>query len=294
MLLLSAPMPTSATNPSRNELASTYPALAESTSALHDCYAAGTALPPEGRFLRPMFDLANTIYSSNACSLPGCLIKYDSFIPAMWDAVANGFVSFENAQYVAEGLRWGFNPGVRLGEIRSRGHRWFSNYPTAIAHQDAVTSAIQSRVQDHKTMVLGHWSAPMAAGLKQVFQASTIFPMGAVEKSSQPGVFRPTDDHTRTGLNHLSDAMSFSLNAAKEIAEFLKWNHFMRVSDVADAFPLIPLSPDVWPYMLFRWYVPGKDTRVHLHLHIHGDFGTAGMPGVFKVFFADVVVGMEP
>ena len=210
----------------------------------------------------------------------------------MWEAVANGFVSFDNARYVADGLRWGFNPGVRLSEIRTRGHRWFSNYPTALEHKDAVTSAIQSRVMDHKTLVLGPWSTTMATGLKQVYQASTIFPMGAVEKSSQPGVFRPTDDHTRTGLNHLSDVMAFSLNAAKEIAEFLKWNNFMRVSDVADAFPLIPLSPDVWPYMFFRWYVPGRHTGAHLHLHIHGDFGTAGMPGVFKVFFSDVVVGM--
>ncbi len=239
-----------------------------------------------------MLDLADMVYSSTACSLPGCLIKYDTFIPAMWEAVSLGYVSFENANYVAEGLRWGFNPGVRLSDMQSRGHRWFANYPTALAHKDAVTSAIHSRVVDHKTLVLGPWSANMAAGLKEVFRASTIFPMGAVEKSSQPGVFRPTDDHTRTGLNHLSDAMSYSLNAVNEIAEFLKWNHYMRVSDVADAFPLIPLSPDVWPYMLFRWYLQGGVTRVHLHLHIHGDFGTAGMPGVFKVFFSDVVVGM--
>ena len=147
----------------------------------------------------------------------------------MWEAVSLGYVSFENANYVADGLRWGFNPGVRLSDMRSRGHRWFANYPTALAHKDAVTSAIHSRVVDHKTLVLGPWSANMAAGLKEVFRASTIFPMGAVEKSSQPGVFRPTDDHTRTGLNHLSDAMSYSLNAVTEIAEFLKWNHYMRV-----------------------------------------------------------------
>ena len=28
----------------------------------------------------------------------------------------------------------------------------------------------------------------------------------------------------------------------------------MRVSDVEDAFPMLPLHPDVWPYFLHRFY----------------------------------------
>jgi hypothetical protein len=54
----------------------------------------------------------------------------------------------------------------------------------------------------------------------------------------------PTSDHTRTGLNAATDmtGLRFALNALDEIAWFFSTNWFMRVSNVADAFPKLLLQ----------------------------------------------------
>ena len=65
----------------------------------------------------------------------------------------------------------------------------------------------------------------------------------------------------------------------------------MYVSDVADAFMLIPLAPWLWPFFLFRWF--GHDDSsdaLYLYCHLFGDFGTKGLPGTFKIFLVDVVI----
>lgn len=72
----------------------------------------------------------------------------------------------------------------------------------------------------------------------------------------------------------------------------------MSVKDVSDAFPLLPLHPSLWPFMLFCWYFVGTDNdglvaRMWcLYIHLFAGFGMAGMPGVWKIFFTDVVMGM--
>jgi hypothetical protein len=43
------------------------------------------------------------------------------------------------------------------------------------------------------------------AAVRRVFDAAYIFPMGAVAKPLEPDKLRPTDDHTRTGLNAACD-----------------------------------------------------------------------------------------
>ena len=50
-----------------------------------------------------------------------------------------------------------------------------------------------------------------------------VFPIGAVDKASDPSVKRPTDDHTRTGFNHATemDQLRHSLNTYAEVA----WPH---------------------------------------------------------------------
>ena len=125
------------------------------------------------------------------------------------------------------------------------------------------------------------------------FAATAIFPMGAVAKPMEPTELRPTDDHSRTGLNAATslDFLRHSLTAYEDIAWFLAQDYFMRVSDVEAAFPLLPLHPDVWPFFLFRFFADASNC-MHLFVHVTGDFGAAGMPGVFKKFFSDVVVGM--
>ena len=254
-------------------------------------YALGSELPASFRALQPLFDLSDQVFTNNACCMSGCSIRHDTFIPAMWQAVAQGFVSHEHASFCANGLRWGFKAGIETSLMVTKGHRWFRNYKSALTNSDAVTKAVQARIIDGKTLDLGPWDSMLAEGVRAVYRASAIFPMGATEKPMQPGVYRPTDDHTRTGLNAASDLTNLrhGLTAYDDIARWLKQHFFMRVSDVDNAFPLLPLHPDVMPFFFFRWSIGGA---LRLLVHTCGDFGAAGMPGTFKIFFADVVVGM--
>ena len=125
--------------------------------------------------------------------------------------------------------------------------------------------------------------------------------MGAVEKPLVPEERRPTSDHTKTGLKEATDtdALKHSLNAYREIAEYLMPGYYMAVMDVDAAFPILPLAPVLWPFFLFLWEEVGVPGCVgglagvfYLFLHLFADFGAAGVPGTFKIFFSDVVVGI--
>ena len=211
----------------------------------------------------------------------------------MWRAVALGYVKHADACFVNDGLRHGFMAGVQVENLR--GHRWFRNYPTALDNRGAVVDATVGRIASSKTVDLGVWSGALAHSIRAMFAATAIFPMGAVPKNAlyAPGEYRPTSDHTRTGLNAVTD-LSFlrhALNTYDEVAWFLRHDYFMRVSDVDSAFPMLPLHPDLWPFFLFRFFIDPSDTQ-HLMCHLFGDFGAAGMPGTFKKFLVDVVLGM--
>ena len=66
----------------------------------------------------------------------------------------------------------------------------------------------------------------------------------------------------------------------------------MAVDDIDAAFPLLPLSPILWPFFLFVWSHPDHPGEEWVHWHVCGDFGAKGLPGTFKIFFSDVVMGM--
>jgi hypothetical protein len=236
--------------------------------------------------------LRTQVMNDNACALPGVSIKYETFVPAMWTAVERGYVARDAAQFVADGLRYGFMVGVDTKKLQ--GHRWFKNYPGAIEARSAVTRATSKRVEAGKTVHLGSWTSALADAIRNQFSASCIFPMNAVPKPLEPGEMRPCSDHTRTGLNAATDLtfLKHSLDTYKEIAWFLKQDYFMRVSDVEAAFLLLPLHPDLWPFFMFRFFAADHTNHLSLFAHLCGDFGAAGMPGVFKVFFVDVVVNM--
>ena len=227
-----------------------------------------------------------------ACALPGVSVKFDTFIPCMWRAVATGHVEHRDAVFVADGLRHGFTAGIDVSSLS--GHRWFANYKSAVEGRGAVTPAIMKRVEAGKTLQLGTWSNSLAHDVKNLFSSSAIFPMGAVGKAGSTTDLRPTDDHTRTGVNSAStlDFLRHSLDAYSEISWFLQLDYFMRVSDVEAAFTLLPLHPDVWPFFMFRFFADQSSEVLSLFMHICGDFGAAGMPGTFKKFFVDVVVQM--
>ena len=237
-------------------------------------------------------ELRAVVEERGATALPGCGVKYDSFMECMWRAVGRGFVKHEDAVFAQQGLRYGFKAGIDV--TRMLGHKWYKNYKTALDGRDAVTRATMKRVQAGKTIPLGTWTNTLASGIKSVYRASAIFPIGAVSKPLEPGEVRPTSDHSATGLNSATDleGLRHSLNAYEEIAWFLELDYCMRMSDVEAAFPMLPLHPDVWPFFLFRFFAGPEDTEMSLFANIFGDFGAAGMPGTFKRFFVDVVVQM--
>ena len=235
--------------------------------------------------------LKRLVETQGACELPGVSIKYHTFMPVMWRAVQRGFVKQEHATFVAQGLRYGFMAGVDVSRLT--GHRWHRNYASSYDFRDWVTTAVMKRVEKAKTIDLGAWGDGLARTIRATFRNSYIFPMGAVKKALEDAA-RPTDDHTKTGLNAATD-LSFlrhSLTAYEDIAAWLHNDYFMRVSDVSDAFPMLPLHPALWPFFMFRFFADAGATVERLFMHVCGDFGAAGMPGTFHIFFSEVVVGM--
>ena len=263
MVVLIATTPTCATTPSRNE---------------------------EG--FAQIAHLRHLVDSVNACALPGVTIKYDTFIPCMWRAVALGYVRHDHAKFVYDGCTYGFKCGIDTS--RMVGHRWFKNYRSAIEARDSVTRSTMKRVEAGKTILLGDWNQNLASRTRSYFSSTAIFAMGAVQKALEVNEWRATSDHTRSGLNAATvlDFLRHGLDTYNEISWFLKQDYFMRVSDVDAAFPMLPLHPDLWPFFLFRFYATPDTDVLSLFMHVCADFGAAGLPGTFKIFFVDVVQGM--
>ena len=62
--------------------------------------------------LEELFRLRRLVENENACALPGCTIKYDSFMTCMRRAVSRGYVHTRHAEFVEQGLRHGFTHRV--------------------------------------------------------------------------------------------------------------------------------------------------------------------------------------
>ena len=232
-----------------------------------------------------------------ACSLPGVTIDFDTLVPKIERAMSLGFVSAEHGRFVIEGLWHGFDLGVDVSKLK--GKQKFRNYPSALGARPFVSKAIRSRLDTFKTLCLGRFTGRDKNVMPDDWDSWRIFPLGAVPKPLEPDSMRPVSDHTRTGLK-LATEMDFyrhSVNAYEEIAAYLKQGYCMRVGDVDGAFPLLPLAPRLWRYFLFHWWdVSASDDDASaawcLYVHLCGDFGAAGLPGTWKVFFSDVIVGV--
>lgn len=232
------------------------------------------------------------VESEGACALPGVNIRYDSFMHCLWGAQRAGYVSRWVADFVADGLRNGFTLGVDLAGLP--GQQIFRNYPSAVQARRAVSRATRARVAGGKTLCIGVWCAALCAYVKRRFRRFRIFPMGAVAKPLEPDEMRPTSDHTRSGLNRATDLEFFrhALTAYKDVAAWLRRGCFMSVTDVEAAFPMLPLHPALWPYFMFLFFADDSCDALSLFVHVTGDFGAAGLPGTFKIFFVDAVVPM--
>jgi hypothetical protein len=235
------------------------------------------------------------VETDGACALPGVSIRLDLLRPLIAKAVANGNVRRDHADFVIDGLVRGFNCGIDSSLLT--GGKRFANYPTAVDARPAVSKAIRGRLVASKTYKLFEWDHTQRYRLP--WPAWRVVPIGAVAKPLEPTAMRPFSDHTRTGLNDATDQTFFrhTLSAYDEIAACLRYMYALRVGDVDNAFPLLPLRPSIWPFFLFHWYdvmLADADqlSLSWLYWHVCGDFGTGGMPGTWKIFFTDVLLGV--
>ena len=241
------------------------------------------------RALRRLEDLVKT---SGACALPGVSLRPEVILPAMWRAVERGFVESHDAEFVSKGLTHGFDAGIDVSRLRGR--QRFRNYPAALENRAAVSRALRARVSGNKTVCLGRFRVADRDQLP--WPDWRIFPQGAVPKALEDAM-RVTSDHSRTGVNFATDtdALSFSITVYKDLERMLTYGSVLRVSDVEGAFPLLPLAPHLWPFFLLHWYdldYPDDDPHAPwcLYVHVCGDFGAAGMPGCWHIFFEKVIL----
>jgi len=88
------------------------------------------------------------------------------------------------------------------------------------------------------------------------------------------------------------DRFRHALTAYKDVAFLLKKGFVMYVTDVEAAFPMLPLAPCIWMFFLFKFFADNETVEESLFMHLFGDFGAAGLPGTFKLFFDDCVIPM--
>ena len=238
--------------------------------------------------------LRDTVRDKGAFSLPGCPLDFWKFEPILRRAMSRGYVHDHIGEYVLNGFLTGFDLGVDPTQLH--GTRVFRNYPSALSNRASVSKAVSSRVLRHKSVQLGLWS-DVSESLKGFFGDYYVFPMGAVPKPHAPTVYRPTSDHTRTGVNAATilGLLGHSLDAYKQLEHLLHRGAWMTVADVDDAFSYIPLAPWLWAYMIFRWFDCDDDSDaddLYAYVNLFADFGTRGAPGTFKVILVDVFVQM--
>ena len=218
---------------------------------------------------------------------------YDRFVPCMWRAVSRGYVLADDARFVQNGLTYGFDLGFDPARLARRGRVVHRPYTSALDNMAAVATAVWKRVDACKTVFVGEW---MNRPHDIPYDDCLCFPCGAVEKNPlyAPGEYRPVSDHTKSGFNAAcyGDMYQHVLDSYRQVSRFLRAGCYMLVSDVDGAFPLLPLAPHLWPFLLFLLPLFGCRRRLHLCCHIFADFGTRFAPGAFFIFFVKVVLNM--
>jgi len=240
--------------------------------------------------------LAVSVARQGTQLLPGSSFNVPFLTPLLQKAVSGNYISPASYAHVVDGLRFGFNLSIDVDLLRSRGKKMFANYSSALDAQSKVSESILVRVKAFRTYKLGNFERSMLKDLP--VESCIIFPMGAVVKQRNQGEtsVRPFSDHTRTGLNPASFPGGFSLRVMEALIYKLSKGKWLRMSDVAHAFTLIPLRPDLWRYFMFVWYnvdlpIEQQTTMDTLYMHLFADFGSAGAPECWYIIL-DVLVSL--
>ena len=81
-----------------------------------------------------------------------------------------GFVTAKHAEFVHNGLRWGFEVGLHPDRLQGyrMGYRFFKNYESATgAFRSRVTEATESRVGAGRTLHLGEATTETLIGMSR-------------------------------------------------------------------------------------------------------------------------------
>lgn len=124
--------------------------------------------------------LEQLVATEGACALPGCTIKYDSFVRILRRAMSRGYVRDHFGNYIAHGLWHGFDLGFVQGSLP--GIRAFRNYKSSLEHREETSAMIYGRVEANRTIVLGAWR-DVKAELQALGRDACVFPMGAVPRA---------------------------------------------------------------------------------------------------------------
>ena len=236
----------------------------------------------------------NEVSEHGVDRMPGPRVDYARLLPLVRRAVVRGYVSLDSAWFVHEMFTSGCKLGVDVEafEQSRKGTRWHRNYKSATEHRAPISKGIRKRLEKGTSYCLGRMNKECLCKLPS---NSIIFPMGGVAKKLERDEWRPTSDHTKSEFNLYCSlaGLEHSLTAEKEVEELFRAGRYMAVGDVADAFPLIPLSPLLWKWFFFVWFNPYDETDPadYLFNSIRADFGSKGAPGCFKILFVDVLVG---
>lgn len=243
--------------------------------------------------LERLVALRAEVEEQGPCILDGFKIKRDLFKGDMWESVSTNHNSAGDAGIIQLGLDEGFSFGI--DESLISGVHVRPNYASADEHRELVDKALCKRLAAGKTMHLGKlvkgWRSHVVSAVGPTFKC---FSLGAVLKKLEIAA-RPISDHTASGLNDAVNIawLAYSCRSHAAFKRMFKPGFWAAISDIADAFLILPLKPTLWKYFMFRWYGQTEETKheMHLYVHLFADFGCAGVPAIFDVFMR-VVIGM--
>ena len=120
--------------------------------------------------LAEMARLRAVVESENACALPGCSIKYNSFMSTMWRAVQRGFVLHDDAVYIAEGLQNGFSLGVGILKMRGQPLQMRRSHSQHIGNFSSRVKFIVRRSASHSLSISSHFFSNSSQSFSQTWQ----------------------------------------------------------------------------------------------------------------------------